>query len=381
MKLHEYQAMQLFAEHGIPIPEGSVASSPEEAEAIARRLGRPVVVKAQVHTGGRGKAGGVQPASNPEAARQMAQQILGMEIKGYRVNKVLVTAAEAVVSEAYVGMILDRNSKRPVLMVSSAGGVDIEEVAANTPEKIHRLSIDPVTGLRPYQARKLGHALYPDPGQARQAAEILAKLHDLFWNVDASLAEINPLATTPGGGILALDAKINIDDNALYRQRRVAAMRDLAAEDPAEVEARESELSYVKLDGAIGCIVNGAGLAMATMDLIKRYGGEPANFLDIGGSSNPKKVVSAMKIILSDAKVRAILINIFGGITRCDDVANGIVAAFAQLKPAVPVVVRLAGTNEKEAAVILREMNLPCGDTLDDVVTRAIALAQAPAWA
>lgn len=378
MKIHEYQARQLFADCGIPVPEGEVATTPGEAEAIARRIGGPVMVKAQVHVGGRGKAGGIKYAKDSEAAKAAARDILGMDIKGLKVEKLLISAAEEINSEAYIGIILDRATKRPVIMVSPAGGVDIEEVAAKTPELIYRQYVDPVVGLRPYQARNLASKLYRNQQQVRQAAQIIMKLYDLFWSADASLAEINPLITNPRGDVIALDAKINIDDNGLHRQPEIAAMRDLNAEDPAEVEAREADLSFVKLDGTIGCIVNGAGLAMATMDLVKRYGGEPANFLDIGGSSNPRKVVAAMKIILSDPNVQAILINIFGGITRCDDVANGIVAAFEELQPSVPVVVRLTGTNEAAAASILNKMNLPCADTLDEVVQKAIELAQTP---
>ncbi|MDH4156335.1 MAG: ADP-forming succinate--CoA ligase subunit beta [candidate division Zixibacteria bacterium] len=379
MKIHEYQAKQIFADGGIPVPPGEVATTPPETFDIAARLNKPVMVKAQVHVGGRGKAGGIKYAENAEAAKVLAQKILGMDIKGLTVKKVLVTVAEDIISESYVGIILDRATKKPVIMVSPAGGVDIEEVARKTPEKIFKLYVDPVLGLRPYQARNLAYKLYRDIGQVRSTTDIILKLYDVFWKVDASLVEINPLVTTPGGHVVALDAKINIDDNGLFRQKDVAAMRDLDAEDPAEVEAREGGLSFVKLEGNIGCIVNGAGLAMATMDLVKRYGGEPANFLDIGGSSNPKKVVTAMKIILGDPHVQAILINIFGGITRCDDVANGIVEAFREFKPSVPVVVRLTGTNEKEAARILRSVNLPAGETLDDVVKKAIALAGAEA--
>ncbi|UCE23495.1 MAG: ADP-forming succinate--CoA ligase subunit beta [Candidatus Zixiibacteriota bacterium] len=375
MKIHEYQAKEVFAGAGIPVPGGEVATTPTEAFEIAQRFNTPVMVKSQVHVGGRGKAGGIKYAENAEAAKVLAQKILGMDIKGLEVKKVLVTVAEDIISESYVGIILDRATKKPVIMVSPAGGVDIEEVAAKTPEKIHKLYVDPVLGLKPFQARNLAYKLYRDIGQVRKAADIIMKLYGVFWSTDASLVEINPLITNTAGEVLALDAKINIDDNGLYRQPVIEAMRDLDAEDPYEVEAREGDLSFVKLDGNIGCIVNGAGLAMATMDLVKRYGGEPANFLDIGGSSNPQKVVTAMNIILSDPKVRAILINIFGGITRCDDVANGIVAAFKQLNPTVPVVVRLTGTNEKEAYRILKSVNLPSADTLDDVVKKAIELA------
>lgn len=379
MKIHEYQARQILAERGIPVPEGDVAATPDDAERIARRIGRPVMVKAQVHAGGRGKAGGVKYAGTPGDAKACAQRILGMRIKGLDVGKVLVTAAEEIVSESYVGIVLDRSTKRPVVMVSPAGGVEIEETARANPEKVYRLPVDPVTGLRAYQARSLAAKLFQEPAQARQAAHIIAELHKLFWDIDASLVEVNPLILNPRGEVIALDAKINVDENGLHRQPHIAAMRDLSAEAPGEAEARDADLSFVKLDGTIGCIVNGAGLAMATMDLVKRYGAEPANFLDIGGSSNPEKVVAAMKIILSDLNVQAILINIFGGITRCDDVARGIVTAFEALRPNVPVVVRLTGTNEREAGAILREMNLPCADSLDAVVQKAIALAQAPA--
>lgn len=381
MKIHEYQAKQLFAEYGIRVPDGEVATSPEQVAELARRIGRPVMIKAQVHVGGRGKAGGVKRASDPEAAELIAREILGMNIKGLTVTKVLVTATEEIVSEAYAAIVLDRATKRPVMMVSPEGGMDIEEVAAKTPEKIHKLVIDPTVGLRPYQARNLAQKLFQAPALVRQTSEILTRMSDIFWDLDASLVEINPLVTNSKGEIVVLDAKITVDDNGLYRQRRVAVMRDLEAEEASEVAAREADLSYVKLDGSIGCIVNGAGLAMATMDLVKRYGGEPANFLDIGGSSNPQKVVSAMRIILSDPKVRAILINIFGGITRCDDVANGLVAAFDQLGPSVPVVIRLVGTNEREAADILSSMNLPCAATLDEAVRKAIELSGVPATA
>ncbi len=381
MKIHEYQAKQLFAEYGIRVPDGGVATSPEQVAELARRIGRPVMMKAQGHVGGRGKAGGVKRASDPEAAELIAREILGMNIKGLTVTKVLVTATEEIVSEAYAAIVLDRATKRPVMMVSPEGGMDIEEVAAKTPEKIHKLVIDPTVGLRPYQARNLAQKLFQAPALVRQTSEILTRMSDIFWDLDASLVEINPLVTNSKGEIVVLDAKITVDDNGLYRQRRVAVMRDLEAEEASEVAAREADLSYVKLDGSIGCIVNGAGLAMATMDLVKRYGGEPANFLDIGGSSNPQKVVSAMRIILSDPKVRAILINIFGGITRCDDVANGLVAAFDQLGPSVPVVIRLVGTNEREAADILSSMNLPCAATLDEAVRKAIELSGVPATA
>lgn len=375
MKIHEYQAKELFKQADIPVPEGKVAGDVAEVVSIAEEYKKPVMIKSQVHVGGRGKAGGIKYAENPESAKILAQQILGMKIKGLTVKKVLVTVAEDILSEAYVSIILDRNTKTPVIMVSSAGGIDIEEVAAKTPQKIFKMSIDPVEGLQPFQAKILAYKLYRDIGQVREASDIITKMYDLFWKYDASLIEINPLITNQSGKVIALDAKFNVDDNGLFRNGEIEKMRDLDAEDPAEIEARDGGLSFVKLDGNIGCIVNGAGLAMATMDLVKRYGGEPANFLDIGGSSNPQKVVTAMKIILEDPKVRAILFNIFGGITRCDDVANGIVAAFEELKPTIPVVVRLTGTNEEKAHRILKKVKLPYGETLDEVVKKAIELA------
>lgn len=382
MNIHEYQAKEIFSRYGIPIPRGAVARTPEEVRAIAAEYGTTVVVKAQVHVGGRGKAGGVKLAATPDEAYEKGRNILGMDIKGLTVKQVLVTEAVDIGHEAYVGIIMDRQSKRPVYMVSAAGGIDIEEVARETPEKIHKLAIDPFLGLLPYQARALAYRLYPDPNQANQAAKILSQLYQAFINSDASLAEINPLVTTPDGKVWAVDGKMNIDDNALYKQAGIAAMRDPDAEAPAEAAAREAGLSFVKLDGDIGCIVNGAGLAMATMDLVKYYGGQPANFLDIGGSSNPDKVVAAMNIITSDPKVKAILFNIFGGITRCDDVANGIVTALDRIAKgpqgplALPIVIRLTGTNEAEGRRILSAVNLVAVDTMSDAVQRAIALSR-----
>ncbi len=300
-----------------------------------------------------------------------------MDLKGLTVGKVLLAPAVDIASEAYAGIVVDRASQRPVMMVSAAGGVDIEEVARETPEKIHKVAIDPRYGLLNHQAMELGFALYKDLQQVRQAAGIFRRLYTAFIAVDASLAEINPLIALPDGTLEAIDAKVNVDDNALFRHPELAELRDPSAEEPAETEAREKGLSYVKLDGSIGCIVNGAGLAMATMDLIKYYGAEPANFLDIGGSSNPEKVVAAMRIILSDPNVDAILFNIFGGITRCDDVANGIVQALDQMDVEVPIVIRLTGTNEKEALEILESVNLPATNSMDEVVRKAIELAAA----
>jgi succinyl-CoA synthetase beta subunit len=376
MKIHEYQAREIFRDHGLPVPPERVAETPEEAGAAARELGGPTVIKAQVHVGGRGKAGGVKLASDPAGAREAAAAILGMDIKGLKVGKVLIAPAVDIAHEAYVGIIVDRASRRPVLMVSAAGGVDIEEVARETPEKIHRAEIDPRYGLLEHQAMALGFALYDELPRVRAAARLFRALYEAFRSSDASLAEVNPLVVTKGGELLAIDAKMNLDDNALFRHPGFEDLRDPASEAPAETMAREKGLSYVKLDGDVGCIVNGAGLAMATMDLIKYYGAEPANFLDIGGSSNPEKVVSAMRIILSDPNVKAILFNIFGGITRCDDVANGIVEALKQLEVDVPIVIRLTGTNEKEALEILASVDLPATNSMDEVVQRAIELAK-----
>jgi succinyl-CoA synthetase beta subunit len=375
MKIHEYQAKQIFAKYGIPLPQGEVAFTPEEAKQAAERIGKPVMVKAQVHVGGRGKAGGIKKAENPEEALEVAGQILGMEIKGLVVKKVLVTECKDIASESYIGVIVDRKTKKPVIMVSAAGGIDIEEVARETPEKIHKLAVDPLLALQSFQARDLAYKLYPDAKIANKTYPVILKLYQTFCENDCSLAEINPFITTPEGEVWALDAKINIDDSGLARHAEIEEMRDLDSEEKAEVEAREKGLSFVKLDGNIGCIVNGAGLAMATMDLVKRFGAEPANFLDIGGSSNPEKVVNAMNIILRDANVKAILFNIFGGITRCDDVANGIVHAVKELRPKIPIVVRLTGTNEDKARKILQEVNLTATSSMEEVVQKAIELS------
>ena len=375
MKIHEYQARQLFSEYGIPVPRGEVATTPDEVFDIAQRYDRPVMVKAQVHVGGRGKAGGIKYAPTPEDARKHAKKILGMEIKGLPVLKVLVSEAAEIETEAYAGITLDRASKKPVLIISAAGGVDIEEVARETPEKIVRVAIDPLIGLLPYQAREAAFKLYGRIEIVRQAARILTQLYSCFMEEDCSLAEINPLITNPAGEVWAIDAKINFDDSALYRHPNSDAMRDMDAENPSEQEARQAGLSFVKLDGRIGCVVNGAGLAMATMDLVKHYGGEPANFLDIGGSSNPEKVVTAMRIILRDPHVKAILFNIFGGITRGDDVARGIVTAVDQMKPKVPIVIRITGTNEEMARKILEEVKLTAAESMAEAVQKAIELA------
>lgn len=376
MNLHEYQARALLKAAGIPVPDGDVAATPGEVEGLARRIGGAVVVKAQVHTGGRGKAGGVKLAKTPAEAAEVASRILGMKIKDLTVHKVLVAPAAEIASEAYVGLILDRDSQRPVFMVSPAGGIDIEEVAATTPDKILRLAVDPRYGLLPHQAMHLGFFLYRDVKQVRAAADIMQRLYRVFTENGASLAEINPLVTTPDGRVVALDAKVSIDDNELDRRPDLAGLRDETAEDPSEVAARRAGLTFIKLDGNVGCVVNGAGLAMATMDLVKYYGGDPANFLDIGGSSNPEKVVSALKIITADPSVRAILFNIFGGITRTDDVANGIKAALEQFPVKVPIVVRLTGTNEQEAVKILRGIGMTALSDMDEAVEQVVKLVR-----
>ena len=372
MNIHEYQAREILRAHGVPVPPGEVASTPAEVEAAARGFGGTVVVKAQVHAGGRGKAGGVKLAKTAEEARTHGEAILGMTIKGLVVHKVLVAPAEDIASEAYVGVIVDRGSKRPVFMVSREGGVDIEEVAARDPGAIRRLAVDPRYGLLPFEAYNLACALYDDHAQQRACAKILCQLYSAFVASGASLAEINPLVTTPTGEVKALDAKFNIDDNELFRSKTIADLRDVSAEPPAETTAREAGLTFIKLEGNIGAVVNGAGLAMATMDLIKYYGGEPANFLDIGGSSNPEKVVNALRIITADPAVKVICFNIFGGITRCDDVANGIVTAMKQIDIDLPLVIRLTGTNEKEALEILGEAGFTATTSMDDVVQRAV---------
>jgi succinyl-CoA synthetase beta subunit len=376
VNLHEYQSRVLFRAAGIPMPDGDVASTPSEAESIARRVGGTVVVKAQVHAGGRGKAGGVKLAKTPAEAAEAAEKILGMTIKGLVVHKVLVVPAADIASESYVGLIMDRASQRPVFMVSPAGGIDIEEVAAKTPEKIRRLPVDPRYGLLPHQALGLAFFLFQDFAKARAAAKIMEQLYGVFVANGCSLAEINPLVTTPDGKVLALDAKVSVDDNELDRRPDLALLRDETAEEPSEVQARRANLTFIKLNGNVGCCVNGAGLAMATMDLVKFYGGEPANFLDIGGSSNPDKVVNALRIITSDPSVKAILFNIFGGITRTDDVANGIVTATRQFKVGVPIVIRLTGTNEQEALRILEAAGMQALSDMDEAVQKVVALVR-----
>jgi succinyl-CoA synthetase beta subunit len=376
VNIHEYQAKELLRREGVPIPPGEVARTPDEAAALARQFGGTVVIKAQVHVGGRGKAGGVKLAKSPAEAKDVAAKILALHIKGLPVEKVLVTPAADIAREAYVGIIVDRAAKKPVFMVSPAGGIDIEEVAATTPEKILKLPIDTRYGLMPFQASMLGFFLYDDIKLVRQAAKIMQGLYAAFMKHGCSIAEINPLVVTPNDEVLALDAKMVIDDNELDRRPEIAALRDETSEEPSEVQARKANLTFIKLEGNVGCVVNGAGLAMATMDLVKYYGGDPANFLDIGGSSNPEKVVNALRIITADKNVKAILFNIFGGITRTDDVANGIVSATKQNPLKVPIVIRLTGTNEEIAMKILTENGFSASSDMDEAVRKAVELAK-----
>jgi succinyl-CoA synthetase beta subunit len=372
MKLHEYQSKRLFARYGVPIPQGDVADSPEEVRQIASRLEGRVVVKAQVLVGGRGKAGGIRVANDADEAECLAEQILGMEIKGLPVDKVLVDQAADIQQEIYLGIVLDRAARRPVMMASSEGGVEIEEVARTTPDKIAKALIDPFLGLQDYQARNLAMSMGLGREHHRSFSKIATSLYAAYVNCDASLAEINPLVVTGGGQLLAVDGKMVVDDNALYRHPELAEMRDLSEEAPAEREARKYGISYVKLDGEIGCMVNGAGLAMATMDIIKLAGGSPANFLDIGGGAKADKVAAALHIILSDPNVKAVLFNIFGGITRCDEVAKGILEALKEVPTDVPMVARLVGTNEEEGRALLAQAEMQTASTLFEAADLAV---------
>jgi succinyl-CoA synthetase beta subunit len=376
MKIHEYQARDLFKKYGIPVPDGFVCHSVEEVEATIPDDDQLRVVKAQVHVGGRGKAGGVKLARNKSETIENAIRILGMDIKGYKVEKVLIANAVDIEKEFYIGLINDRNSKSVILMASAEGGVEIEEVARVSPEKIIKLSIDPVAGLMDWQAREVAFKLFSDINHVRAAVDIFKKLYKLYVETDSTLAEINPLVITTQNEIKAIDGKMNFDDNALFRQPAILKMREVTEEEQKEIDATEKGLSYIKLDGSIGCMVNGAGLAMATMDMIKLYGGEPANFLDIGGSSNPQKVIDAMNILLSDKNVKSVMINIFGGITRCDDVARGLISALEQIKTKVPIVVRLSGTNSKEGLEILKATGLPTVSTMSEAALKAIELSK-----
>ena len=426
MKIHEYQAREIFARYEIPVLQGEVCTTPEHAKEIAQKLKKSVVIKAQVQVGGRGKAGGIKLAKNPEEAEKLAKDILGMQIKGIPVEKIMVAEAIDIKEELYIGMVIDRAGKKIVLMTSEAGGVEIEEVARETPDKIHKVEVDPLIGLKGFQIQKLiaplfeglanlkvcptsglanlkvcptskekGQELppdltkthpslkvkaeaftYPDSKElGQETGSIIRKLYQAFVENSCSLAEINPLVITNEGKLLACDTKINIDDNALFREE-LANLRDPNAEDPLELEARQSDLSYVGLDGNVACIVNGAGLAMTTMDLIKLEGGEPANFLDVGGSSSPTKVVNAMRIILTNKNVRSILINIFGGITRCDDIAAGIIEAMNKMEVPYPIVVRLTGTNQEKAREMLANTDLHFASSFTEGVKKAIELAK-----
>ncbi len=376
MKLHEYQSKQLFSKFGVPIPKGRVAATASEARQIAEELGGRVVIKSQVLVGGRGKAGGITVAKDPAEAEQFATQILGMEIKGLPVRKVLVDEAAAIEQEIYLGITNDRAARKPVMMASAAGGVDIEEVAATMPEKIIKVHIDPLLGLRDYQARDIAASIDLPRDYWRDFGRIASGLWEAYSANDATLAEINPLVITKDKRLLALDGKMLIDDNALFRHPNLAEMRDIDEEAPSETEARKYGLSFIKLDGNIGCMVNGAGLAMTSMDVIKLFGGEPANFLDIGGGAGADKVAAALRIILDDKNVKAVLYNIFGGITRCDEVAKGILAAMEEVKPKVPMVVRLVGTNAEEGRALLANANMITANTLAEAAQKAVAAAQ-----
>jgi len=385
MKIHEYQAKDLLKAYGIPVPAGRVAATPEEARAAAEAVGEETVVKAQIHAGGRGKGGGIRKAKDPAEAFQAASAILGMMLatpqtgpEGKLVRKVLVERASAVQSEFYAGAALDREASRTTLIASPAGGMEIETVARETPEKIFRQTLDPVLGLMPFQARGLAGSLRLTGKAAGAAAKVFAGLAAIFAEKDASLVEINPLVLTREGEILALDAKINFDDSALFRHPDVAALRDPDEEDAREREAVEHRLSYVSLDGDIGCLVNGAGLAMATMDIIRHEGGMPANFLDVGGGADAEQVKAAFRLILADPKVKAILVNIFGGIMKCDVIANGIVAAAREVSLRVPLVVRLEGTNVKEGKAILEKsgLKLAAATTMGEAAKKVVEAAR-----
>ena len=390
MKIHEYQGKAILKEFGVPVPAGDVADTPAQARAIAQRLGGKVVVKAQVHAGGRGKAGGVKLADDPAGAEAAAKQILGMMLKtpqtppeGIKVLKVLVEEASPIASELYLSMTLDRGRGTHVVMASQAGGMEIEEVAATHPEKIIREWTDPALGLQAFQARTLAFGLGLEGEQFKQGVALIQSLFRAYLAKDCSLAEINPLVVTKDGRVVALDAKLNFDDNALFRHKEIVELRDVNEETPLDVEASRYNLNYIKLDGNVGCMVNGAGLAMGTMDLVKLAGGEPANFLDVGGGANEEQVKNAFRIILSDKNVRAILINIFGGIMRCDIIAKGVVAAVREMGLAIPVVVRLEGTNVDQGKAILRESGLKItpADGLADGARKVVDAANAAAAA
>ena len=376
MKLHEYYSKKIFSEYGIPIPHGEIAETPKDAQRIAKELGGQVVVKSQVLVGGRGKAGGIKVAENPKEAFQHAQEILSLTIKGLPVRKVLIDQAADIKDEIYLGITNDRSARMPVIMASAEGGVDIEEVAHKTPKKIIRCHIDPLMGLQTYQSRDLAAGIDLPREHWRAFGQIALGLWQAYSGSDATLAEINPLVVTGDGKLLAVDGKIVLDDNALFRHPDLEELRDLDVDKEAEIRARENDLSFIKLDGNIGCMVNGAGLAMTTMDIIKLFGGEPANFLDIGGGASTEKVAAALEIILSDENVKAVLFNIFGGITRCDLVAKGILEALGKVKTEIPMVVRLVGTNAAEGRQLLKDAKMETADTLAEAAKMAVAAAK-----
>ncbi|HDN04931.1 MAG TPA: ADP-forming succinate--CoA ligase subunit beta [Chloroflexi bacterium] len=376
MKLHEYYSKRIFSEYGIPIPPGELAKTPAEAQKIAKKIGYPVVVKSQVLVGGRGKAGGIRVAKTAPEVKQHAEDILALTIKGLPVRMVLVDQAADIKTEIYLGITNDRAARKPVIMASAAGGVDIEEVAHSTPEKIIKCHIDPLMGLQSYQSRDLAAGIDLPREQWREFGKIALGLWKAYIGSDATLAEINPLVITGSGDLLAVDGKMVLDDNALFRHADLEELRDLDVDQEAEIRAREHGLSFIKLDGDIGCMVNGAGLAMTTMDIIKLFGGEPANFLDIGGGASADKVAAALEIILSDSNVKAVLFNIFGGITRCDLVAKGILEALSEVKTDVPMVVRLVGTNAAEGRQLLKNANMETADTLAEAAKMAVKAAR-----
>jgi succinyl-CoA synthetase beta subunit len=380
LDLYEYQGKQLFALHGIPVSEGRFAASPEEARAAAEELGGEVVVKAQVLTGGRGKAGGIKLAATPDEAEARAREILGLDIRGHVVSKLWIERASEIAKEYYLSITFDRGEKKPLFMFTTQGGIDIEEVAEQTPEALVRLHVDPLEGFQPWQARRLVYgAGVADPSEQKQIAAIVAKLYDAFVGTDAMLCEINPLIVTPEGEVKALDSKFTVDDNALYKHPEIAEMRDVAAADPLEALAREKGVTYVKLDGDVGILGNGAGLVMSTLDVIALVGGKPANFCDLGGGGDAEGVVDALEVITRDEQVKAIFFNIFGGITRCDEVARGILTALERMPIAHPIVVRLDGTNAEEGRTILAEAgiaNIHPETTMLDGARRAVELAR-----
>ena len=377
MNLYEYQAKRLFAQYGVPIPNGDVATTPAEARAVAEKLGGRVVVKSQVHMGGRGKAGGVKLANNPDEAEFHANNILGLDIKGHITRTVLIdeVAPGGIAQEIYLAILIDRAARKVMIMTSAEGGMDIEQVAVETPEKIFKIWIDPQVGLKPFHGTYLANGLNLDKTLWGQFWHILSGLYNCFIGSDASLAEVNPLVITGEGKLMALDGKVTIDDSALGRQPKLAEQNDESIVPASELKAQEVGINFIQLDGNIGCMVNGAGLAMTTMDIIKLFGGEPANFLDIGGGATAEKVATALELILSDPKVKAVLINIFGGITRGDVVAQGIITALGKIQTDVPMILRLAGTNAKEGLELLASANLPTAETLSEAARKAIAAA------